>query len=914
MATRRGGDDGVTLIEVLVAGVVLLIVMIPMGILLTNVSQAAAQARQHQAAQQLADSWIQVLSNSGLGPPISGGAILTNQPTLLTSAYTTQVGTPALADANGLTQSEGTTFKSTVDYTENLVNGVGQSDLCSAGTPPSPTHPGVIQLQVTVTWGHSFSSSLSEVTDIDYPTPGVQTQGFVAITMSNVHEDDVLSNSYIKRLETVPVTLTQTSSSPTLQQPPNLSPNPYVLYPDLNGCIFAQVPVGQYTVSAGQPGTVYPGYTDTPVLPNYSGPPIQPAFVSTSNLATDTQSGEPVTVTAMTVVQLGGFDEGINANLTFAGASAVDSGVECPGAASLTCVTTGDGSTGASAAWGGASSSWTSTSLSNGTHINQVDCTNATPAKCVAVGYVGGNGLVYSTTSDLGTTTTDATPGTVTDITQVNCPSSQGCYAIGTTAGGPALLAGRVGSGSDIWSVVTPAIPFTAINSIACPTTTTCELSYATASGAGVLRLDGDPATLAGNSGWTPTVTVDSLPTGNIVQSVATITCPSSTECLATASTIANSTANNTIVEGTIAATGPSSWAPEATFPTDATAVTGISCVGTNCVAIGNASPNSVGTAAVWTGDLTSTPDNWVQSNGIPASVANVSTVSCGQPASGDSADCVISAESASGAGSGQLLVGSLTGGSVGSWAWNYAVSPAGTNVEYYLGVACENPPSASTSTCAAVGATTSGPVVLASGTGPKGSWSVETPTTITGATVSGIPVQVAQWSTAAWTPVATQTSGGATSLSQVLYPQPNGYSVSAGNCSTEAQPSASALTALPGGTASATIPLGLLPLKLNLPGGAPDVGATLTLTAPACLSPYDPQLTYNMPVSDATGVTMNSVPYGTYTISVTGGGTAVTPTNLTLIVGQNTVKVVDSINASNNTTTYLPGLVQVTL
>ena len=91
-------------------------------------------------------------------------------------------------------------------------------------------------------------------------------------------------------------------------------------------------------------------------------------------------------------------------------------------------------------------------------------------------------------------------------------------------------------------------------------------------------------------------------------------------------------------------------------------------------------------------------------------------------------------------------------------------------------------------------------------------------------------------------------------------------------------------------------------------------LSATLTLTAPACLSPYEPQLTYNMPVSDATGVTMNSVPYGTYTISVTGGGTAVTPTNLTLIVGQNTVKVVDSINASNNTTTYLPGLVQVTL
>ena len=82
-----------------------------------------------------------------------------------------------------------------------------------------------------------------------------------------------------------------------------------------------------------------------------------------------------MTVTAETPVQLHPFDEGINANLSYGGASAVGQGVECPDGASITCVTTGAGATGASAAWGGASTPWSSNTLSAGTSINQVACT-----------------------------------------------------------------------------------------------------------------------------------------------------------------------------------------------------------------------------------------------------------------------------------------------------------------------------------------------------------------------------------------------------------------------------------------------------------------------------------------------------------------------------------------------------------
>ena len=52
----------------------------------------------------------------------------------------------------------------------------------------------------------------------------------------------------------------------------------------------------------------------------------------------------------------------------------------------------------------------------------------------------------------------------------VACPSSNGCYAIGTTATAPVLLAGAVGeAGGDDWAVVTPAsTTFTSISSVAC--------------------------------------------------------------------------------------------------------------------------------------------------------------------------------------------------------------------------------------------------------------------------------------------------------------------------------------------------------------------------------------------------------------------------------------------------------------
>jgi hypothetical protein len=870
---RSRGDDAITMVEVLVATIVLLITMIPIGILLTNVSSASASARQRQAALQLADSWVEILSNSQ--PPTGGdGSVLTNVP----QTPVAPAGTPTPP-----TTLAGTTFAVTASYTENLVNDIGQSDLCSAGQPPSPSHPGVIQLKVTVTW-NAGAQKLSDTTEINYPKPGLQTEGFLAINLTNDGEVDVNGNQASDRLESLPVTITQTSGSPVL------TPNPYTLHADQNGCIFAQVPVGTYDVAILQPTAGTP--------PNFSGYSGAPPFVNTSGSTTDTLTDQTVTVTAEQTVNLDAFDEGITSSITYGGTGAVDNGVYCPNAASIGCITTGDGTTGASVAWGAGSAMWSSTSLGAGTQINQVDCTTANNADCVGVGYGPTGALIMTTTTDGSALVSDTVPSGVTDLTQVVCPSNRGCYALGLSASGPVLLAGWVGPGTDNWTTVPlPGITPSTLNSMTCPSSSTCLLSYTDSVGApGILRLDGDPAG-AKTPPWSPGLSSDTLP--GAVRTVGTVTCPTATTCLALAVGDQAGASDATVVTTTVAATGADAWSAETTFPTGATTVSGISCTASTCVAIGTAT----GAAAVWTADITGATHGWSQATGFPASVQAVTAVACGNPASGDSADCVVGATTASPSGSGQLIDGSLTNG---SWVWNPVTIPAHEGLQYVVGVSCTSPISA-TATCAAVGATPGGPAVLTTPSGPSGTWSDVTPPSLGSQVVTGIPLETAPSGTAAWTTqVAAGGTPNATTLPDILYPQAPGYSIAAGDCAAEAVSTAIAnLNAPPGGSAQVTIPLGLLPLQLVGPTGNPVSGATITLTSTACGGAD----AYNMPVTDATGVSMASVPYGTYSYTVTQGSNAVAHTSVTITVGAASILVT---TAGSTVTDFLPDLAQV--
>jgi hypothetical protein len=308
----------------------------------------------------------------------------------------------------------------------------------------------------------------------------------------------------------------------------------------------------------------------------------------------------------------------------------------------------------------------------------------------------------------------------------------------------------------------------------------------------------------------------------------------------------------------------------------------------------------------VWTGDLTQSTHAWAQATGFPNSstVKAVTSVACGNPAPGNTADCVVAAITSSLSGAGELLDGSLTNG---SWVWNSANVPANENLQFFVGVSCMNQISSGGTTCAAVGASPSGSVILTSTTGPTGNWSNETPGALDGAVVTGTPLEIAASGTLSWsTQIAAGGTPNATTLPNVLYPQAPGYSIAAGDCPAEAISTAIAnLNAPPGGNAQVTVPLGLVPLQLVNSTGAPVSGATITLTSTVCGGAD----AYNLPVTDATGVTMASVPYGTYSYTVTQGTSAVAHTSVTIAIGASTIQVT---TGGSPVTNYLPGLTQV--
>ena len=179
----------------------------------------------------------------------------------------------------------------------------------------------MILLQITVTWNQGHNS-VNETTAVNYPKPGLQTEGFLAVQLTNSGSPDVYTppNVASDRLKAVPVSLQQTAQGNPSDPP--LSPNPLTLHPDANGCVFAQVPTGSYTVSTGQPTAGTPS-----TFHGYTG---SPPYVTTTGSTSDTSS-TTVSITAQSSVQLTAFDGGITTSIAYGASSGVDQGVTSAG-------------------------------------------------------------------------------------------------------------------------------------------------------------------------------------------------------------------------------------------------------------------------------------------------------------------------------------------------------------------------------------------------------------------------------------------------------------------------------------------------------------------------------------------------------------------------------------------------------
>ncbi len=161
---------------------VLLITVLPLSYVLTSAMSSAANARQRSAALQLADSWLEVLSNSTL--PTTGGVIITNVPQNPAtfpglSAATTQIPKSTLAGTPFVVHGE-------------LHHPVGQQpgpvgpllerpapEPLPSGGDPAPDHGDLEPGRTT---------RVNETTAVNYPKPGLQTEGFLAVQLTNSGE------------------------------------------------------------------------------------------------------------------------------------------------------------------------------------------------------------------------------------------------------------------------------------------------------------------------------------------------------------------------------------------------------------------------------------------------------------------------------------------------------------------------------------------------------------------------------------------------------------------------------------------------------------------------------------------------------------------------------------------------------
>ncbi len=236
----------------------------------------------------------------------------------------------------------------------------------------------------------------------------------------------------------------------------------------------------------------------------------------------------------------------------------------------------------------------------------------------------------------------------------------------------------------------------------------------------------------------------------------------------------------------------------------------------------------------------------------------------------------------------------------------------------------CLRGPASAHSMCVAAGATSSGPIIATASHGPWDTWTTQTPTSL--------PERTGEHHR----DVATKRHGDRHSPRD--YPGRNLQLDHTGDRRrhTQCQPTSRCPLSLrqrllarrgrllgrsqqhidrlidraPGGTATASVPLGLLPFQVVNASGAPVSGATVVITSTSCGADGDQ---YTLPVTDADGLTQTAVPFGNYSYTVKVGATITSPTT-TFTVNANSVSIPETQGPPTvpGIPYYLPGPVQV--
>ncbi len=736
------------------------------------------------------------------------------------------------------------TYDSTVTMQWGQVGVNG--DLCATGSVPQ-----IINANVVVTWGRGNSVQESTVINPPYGliTPG---DGFIAIQVLKADG----SNQQIAP-PGQPIDVSFSPSTGIVGTPPTV-------VPATTGCIFVEASVGTYQVTLSSP-------TPSPT-----------SFVNDGETVTTTV---PVAVTSEAVNPIPiAYDQGGFVNITYPSETAVSDGVVCP--LDSVCFTMGRSQSGA-VVLEDRDGTWTSLPLPAGVDsVTGIGCISGD--RCVLTGSSGGSGIVLGYVNGTVSQLTLPSGVTATRVSGVTCPpGAEQCLVTGTNAYGAGILLATDGKNISNVLPATGATTVTALTGSSCLGQNNCiVVGDGTTTPTGSTKPTATGVVLVDNGG---TWTMGTVPA--TVTSIHSVSCSDgggSPMCTAAASASGPVLLSST--------DGGATWNLPTTAPT-VDRIDAIACTGSQgCVAgIEQVSGSTTTAAVLVTSDGGST---WTSASSFPSTATAISAVSCPS-----STACFAAGDTSAGA----FVATSVDGGST----WTSQTLPVAAS--FASGIAC-----ASASNCTAAGETLSGPVVFTTTDGGT-TWtsaSASAPNGIGGLTgngliATGLPLTYGNDSltttnsTEVADPYVSATTADPIQVPN-LFPFSGStvspYAFWAGDCPafqpavTDLSASTTYVTA--GNSASATLPLTYLALRITDQNGHPISGATVTATVTTASCPGD---TFDLPPSQADGTVEVAMPAeGTngisYNITATAPNSTAASTVAVTATGSNVVDNTTSV------------------
>ncbi len=566
--SRRRTDDGIGLIDVMVAFTILLLVLAPLGTLLVSQIHAAITTQQRLAANDLMDTWLGKMQSQGpfwqaLSPGLgrANAAVISNdfmdQWIPLGEQFSISATTGAVTwSGTDTTSLNGVTLTSQAMYRWQSQGG-GAPNLCSTVASGGSV---LMTATVKVSWAGHSAGSVEGTEVITFPSSSSSDGtgadvGYIALQIAGVNAPDASGTSWTDRVTKTPVTILWNADYATGLFTPT------TVYPDASGCVFVAVSTsGTGSVGTGyqvelqsqtpQPGA--PGYVTFPQGTPANGPlpgnvwVCDPTYATTSCTAPVSTGNVSYEIVGGEVLNLGTvyYDEGVLVDAHYSNSTTVTGGMTCPaGLAVVSCYATGPSSDGTAFAWLDGST-WSQVDVPGLASLAQVACVpSGSDDVCLLAGTsTAGQGELESLVIS-GTTAsirTDTLPFASSRLTGASCPTRQtpARCVVTSAGGGPSgqvIADGAISSTGDTWWPVSDVMYGTTTTALTSATGVSCltganDGCVVTGTGPnGVTIVSGLTSTTGPPVAWVSPSYVGGL---TAIAAVQSVTCVSAYGCL----------------------------------------------------------------------------------------------------------------------------------------------------------------------------------------------------------------------------------------------------------------------------------------------------------------------------------------------------------------------------------------------